>query len=330
MAPRVTVVVPARDEAAHIERCVRSIRAQDIDGGLELLVVDGLSTDATAELARRAGAAVLVNPARTIPAALNVGLRHARGDVIVRFDAHAEMPPGYVSACVDALEAERAGNVGGWRFTRGAGPWGHAVGRALASPFGVGNSRIWRAPAAGERRRDVDTVPLGCFRAEALRRVGGWNERLLTNEDFDLNHRLRVVGERIVFDPTIWSVYHPRETLGEVACQYWRYGRWKAEMLRAAPASIRPRQLAPPGLALAAVAAVLPSPLSRPARGAVAAYVLLLSSASRRRGGWRVGVVLATMHVCWAGGLAEGVARTTPEAISALAAGARRRLRRSS
>src|SRR3954471_18849196 len=95
-APRVSVVVPARDEAAHIEACVRSILAQEVEGGLEVVVVDGRSSDDTAAIARAAGATVVDNPDRVIPAALNRGLAAARGEVVVRFDAHAEMPPGYV------------------------------------------------------------------------------------------------------------------------------------------------------------------------------------------------------------------------------------------
>jgi succinoglycan biosynthesis protein ExoA len=307
----VTVIVPARDEAAHIEACVSSIVRQRVEGGLELLVVDGRSGDATAELARRAGATVLDNPRRTIPAALNLGLADARGEIVVRFDAHAAMPDGYVAACVAALEGEAgAANVGGWRDVLAVGPWGRALGLALASPLGVGNRRIWRRPGPGESRRDVDTVPLGCFRADALRRAGGWDERLLANEDFDLNHRLRRSGGRVVFDPAIGSVYRPRESLREIAAQYVRYGRWKGAVLAAAPGSLRGRQLAPPALALTALAAVLPSPLARPARVGLLAYAAALAAESRRvGGGWRLPVVLAAMHLSWGAGLCAGLAR---------------------
>ena len=170
--------------------------------------------------------------------------------MIVRFDAHAEMPETYLAACVRTLENEDgAANVGGWRTVRAEGRWGQALALALASRFGVGNARIWRSPRPGDGRRDVDTVPLGCFWAETLRRAGGWDEGLLANEDFDLNHRLRRGGGRVVFDPEIRSVYRPRESLGEIAAQYRRYGRWKAAMLAGAPGSVRPRQLVPPALA---------------------------------------------------------------------------------
>jgi hypothetical protein len=306
----VTVIVPARDEAAHIEACVASILRQEVEGGLEVLVVDGRSCDATAELARRAGATVLDNEARTIPAALNRGLAEARGEIVVRFDAHAAMAAGYMAACVTALEEEGAANVGGWREVLGVGRWGRALGLALASPLGVGHARIWRQPGPGESRRDVDTVPLGCFRADTLRRSGGWDERLLANEDFDLNHRLRRAGGRIVFDPAIRSVYRPRESLGEIAAQYLRYGHWKAAMLAEAPGSVRLRQLVPPALVLTVASAAVPGPLARPARAGVALYAALLAVESlRTRGGWRLPVVLATMHLSWGAGLLGGLAR---------------------
>lgn len=308
--PRVSVVIPARDEAAHIEACVRSVIAQEVEGGLEVVVADALSDDGTAELARAAGAVVVANPERLTPCGLNHALAAARGEVVVRFDAHAEMPPGYVAACLRALDEEPGvANVGGWREVRSDGPWGRATGAALASRFGVGNPRIWRRPAAGAPRVDVDTVPLGCWPAELLRGLGGWNESFVRNQDFELNHRLRRAGHRIVFDPAIWSVYRPRESPEAVARQYWDYGRFKARMLAADPGSLRPRQLAPVGLLAALGGSLLPGRAGRLARTGTGAYALLLAGvAARGGGGWRTAPVLATMHLSWGLGLVRGVA----------------------
>jgi hypothetical protein len=156
----------------------------------------------------------------------------------------------------------------------------------------------------------VDTVPLGCFRRETLVRVGGWSESLDANEDYELNERLRRSGGRVVFDPAIRSVYRPRESFAEVARQYWRYGRWKAAMLRRAPSSVRPRQLAPPALLLVVGAALVPSRVAGPARAGLSLYALaVLASATRAGGGWRTPIVLTTMHLCWGLGLLAGLAR---------------------
>jgi succinoglycan biosynthesis protein ExoA len=309
--PRVSVIVPARDEAAHISACVRSIVAQDVPDGLEVIVADGRSTDATAELARSAGAVVVDNPLQTTPAGLNAALAAARGEVIVRFDAHAEMPPGYVAACVRALEEEAGAlSVGGWVQIDGAGPWGRALGAALASRVGTGNPRPRRQPRSGDGRVDVDGFAFGAWRAEVLREHGGWDERFLRNQDFELSHRLRRAGGRVVFDPAIWSTYRPRESFRRIARQYWDYGRFKALAFTSAPQSIRPRQLAPLALLATAAAALTRARLARPARAALGAYAVALGVATARsRGGWRTLPVLATIHAAWGGGLVVGLLR---------------------
>jgi succinoglycan biosynthesis protein ExoA len=308
--PRVSVIVPARNEAANVDACVRSILAQQVPGGMEVIVADGRSADATARLARAAGATVVENPQGITPAGLNAALAAAGGEVIVRFDAHAEMPPGYIAACLSALvEESGAVGVGGWSKIEPRGPWGRATAAALASRFGVGNPRLRRPPRSGEGRADVETFAFGCWPAEALRAIGGWDERFLRNQDFELNYRLRRSGGRIVFDPAIWFVYRPRESLGAIVRQYWDYGRFKALMIATAPSSLRPRQLAPIALVATAATAALPIPLARPARAAMAAYGGLLAAVTvRSRGGWRTAPVLATMHATWGTGLLFGLA----------------------
>jgi len=308
--PRVSVIVPARNEEETIEACVRSILEQQVDGGVELLVADGSSTDRTAALARAAGATVVPNPRGITPAGLNAALKRARGDVVVRFDAHAEMPPGYVQACVDALARERGPVcVGGWRRVEARGPWGRAVAAALASRFGVGNPRLWRPPRPGETPTEVETVALGSWPTEELRAVGGWNDDFVRNQDFELNHRLRRTGGRVVFEPRIWSLYRPRESFAAIVRQYWDYGRFKALMLARDPSSLQARQLAPLGLltTLAATAAPKARPLAAPA---VASYAAMLTVvAARSREGWRTAATLAAMHLTWGAGLVAGFAQ---------------------
>jgi succinoglycan biosynthesis protein ExoA len=310
--PRVSVIVPARNEEASIETCLRSILDQHVDGGLEVVIADGCSADRTAALARAAGATVVPNPDGVTPAGLNAALARVRGEVVVRFDAHAEMPPGYIEACLTALEGETGpACVGGWRRVAGRGPWGRAVGAALASRFGVGNARLWRQPRPGEGRAEVETVALGCWSAEQLRAAGGWNEHFVRNQDFELNHRLRRAGGRVVFDPMIWSVYRPRESPSAIARQYWDYGRYKALMLAEEPSSLQPRQLAPVCLLGTIAATVVPR--ATPTAGRVLlCYAAALAAVSARSGaGWRTAVTIATMHVAWGAGLVAGLAQLT-------------------
>ena len=310
MPPAVSVIIPARNEAQHIERCLRSVMAQELAEEFEVIVADS-STDGTATLAQQLGARVVENPDGITPAALNRALARARAEIVVRFDAHAEMPPGYLATCLLALtEEEGVVNVGGWRSAVGDGAWGRAAGAALSSRFGVGNARIWRRPATSETRRDVDTVPLGCWRTITLRNAGGWNEKFVRNQDFELNYRLRAAGGRVVFDPRIWSIYHPRESLAAIVRQYWDYGKFKAMMLASEPRSLRPRQLAPLGLVGAVAAATIPSPIAPLARASVAAYGIILAGVTAKsHAGWRTAVVLSSMHIVWAVGLVVGFAR---------------------
>jgi succinoglycan biosynthesis protein ExoA len=311
MGPRVSVIVPARNEAANIQECVRSILAQRLDGGIEVIVADGNSSDETVQLARMAGAAVVENQRGNTPAGLNAALAVARGAIIIRFDGHGRMPPGYVEASVLALEQEvGAAGVGGWVQVEPSGPWGRAIGAALVSQFGIGNARLWKRPKPGQARLDVDSVPLGCWPAERIRIVGGWDERFLRNQDFELNYRLRRGGGRIVFDPAIWFFYRPRESLRAIARQYWDYGRFKALTLVTAPRSLRPRQTAPVILLATATTAVLPVNLARAARRAMVAYFLVLGGVTvKSRGGWRTMVVLGTIHGVWGAGLLIGLAQ---------------------
>ncbi len=304
------MIIPARNEAPYIEDCIRSVLAQSPAEALEVVVSDGMSDDATVELARDAGAVVVENPSMTAPAGLNAALAVARGDVIVRFDAHAEMPPGYIEASLRVLDDEQgAVNVGGWRTIRPDGPWGRALSVALRSRFGVGNPRLWRPPRRRESRCDVETVPLGCFRRATLENIGGWNEAVARNEDYELNYRLRSRGGRVVFDPAIWSIYKPRETIGAIARQYVGYGRVKARVMTEAPSSIRARQLAP--FALMATVAVAFSPSGRArvvGQSLLGAYALGVTSvALRSPEPWRTAAVLVTMHGAWGAGVVAGL-----------------------
>lgn len=309
MTPRVSVIVPVRNEAEHIATCLRSILEQRLDAEIEVIVADGCSADGTAEIARSLGATVVDNPARTTPAALNAALAAARGEIVVRFDAHAEMPAGYLRACVDAVqeEADVAG-VGGWSLVRARGPWGRALGAALASGFATGNPRLWRTPREHHCRVELDTFSFGCWPAEELRAAGGWDERFVRNQDFELNYRLRKRGGRILFDPNIWFVYRPRESLAAIARQYWDYGRFKALLVADEPLALRPRQLAPIALLLTAATASLPVVLAPAARRALGLYGLALGLvAAKGGGGVRTAPVLATIHLAWGAGLVRGL-----------------------
>ena len=221
----VTVVLPTRDEQGHLRDCLSSLLAQDYAGELEILVVDGRSSDATRAIARAAGIRVVDNPGITAAAAMNRGIAVAGADIIVRADAHALYDRDYVRRCVDLLATNEYAVVGGPMRAVGVTRFGRAVAAVTSSPVGVGPGRFHYAT----ERQDVDTVYLGAFRREVVEAAGGYDETSLqwAAEDHELNLRIRARGGRIVVDPAIRSWYFPRETPRALAHQYFNYGRGK-------------------------------------------------------------------------------------------------------
>lgn len=271
-----------RNEEAYIDACLASLRAQDYHGTMELLVLDGASTDRSpAIVAELAGGDVrirlLPNPQRTQAAAMNLGIRQATGEIIVRADAHATYGPAYVSTCVDHLVAGRADTVGGLQRGVGATPFSRALAVALQTPLGAGGAayRLASEPCY------TDTVWLGAWYRQTLVELGGFNEALIANEDYELNCRLRERGGRVLLDPSLESTYYPRTNPGRLWRQYFRYGMAKVRMLHDHPRSLLPRQAIPPLFVLALLigAALVPiTPL--PLLGLAGSYLLIVLFAS--------------------------------------------------
>lgn len=231
MSVSVSVVLPTLNERAFITDCLDSIVAQDYPGLLEVLVVDGGSVDGTAAIVERFGDPVrlVANPRVTAAAAMNIGVAEAKGEVIVRADAHSHYAPDYVRRCVEVLEDTGAANVGGRMDPIGTTRFGRAIAAVMMSRMGVGPGRYRMATS----RETVDTVYLGCWRRETFERFGGFDEAGIqwAAEDHELNMRMRQGGETIVLDPAIRSWYYPRETPRRLIRQYANYGKGKASTL---------------------------------------------------------------------------------------------------
>lgn len=255
-----SVVIPARNEAIDIEACLAAVLAQDWPlGSLEVLVVDGSSTDETADLARCrlvgsrvARGEVIDNPVATTPSNLNIGLTAAKGSFVCRVDARSLIPTGYVRRCVEVLSTRPEVAVTGGRqvaVASSSDAKSKGIARGLNNRYTMGMSRYRRGADSGQS----DTVYLGFFRADHLRAVGGWDERLTTNQDFDLNRRVAARGI-VWFDASLEVGYIPRSTFGALFDQYRRFGAAKVAYWRMTGDRPRPRQWVAMGTIPVAVA----------------------------------------------------------------------------
>jgi glycosyltransferase involved in cell wall biosynthesis len=322
--PFVSVIIPCRNEEAFIDRCLTSVRSGDFPRDrMEVLVVDGMSDDRTREIVERRaaeddGIALLDNPGRIAPTALNIGIRRAKGDIIVRVDAHALYGRDYISKLVDWLTRSGADNVGGVWLTRPANatPRARAIAIGLAHPFGVGNAHF----RIGVREpRWVDTVPFGCYRREVFDRIGLFDEDLVRNQDDEFNARLIRRGGRILLVPEIVAEYFARESMVKLWRTYFQYGYFKPLAARKIGAVMTIRQLIPAlfvttvsaGASLAALFAPLRPPFAA-VIGTYAAADLACAAFAGRRQGIRcvlwLAVVFPVLHVAYGLGFLKGLA----------------------
>ncbi len=262
--PFVSVIVPVRNEAGYIGRCIQALAAQDYPRDrYEVIVLDGGSRDSTESETQHTAEAVGLtvfyapNPKRTAATGFNLGLTLAHGEIIVKVDGRTRVAPGFLAANVKALQQSGADAVGGAIETRGYGKIGRAIALAMSSPFGSGDS-MFRAPA-----RWTDSVPYAAYRREVFDRIGALAEDVDRGEDDEFNYRLRQTGGRILLSPDISSTYYCRETYEEIARQYWSHGLAQAKVLQRHPDRLRPRHLVPSAFVAMLAAGALLSALDR-------------------------------------------------------------------
>ena len=320
MQPKVSIIVPCYNEQSTICLLLEALREQTFPRAeMEVIISDGGSKDGT----REAIAAfqkdfpdltvrVMDNALRSIPSALNNAIEASRGEFIIRLDAHSKPYPDYVMNCLNAHADGRGENIGGvWEIRPGAKGWiAESIAVSAAHPLGVGDALYRHASRAIE----VDTVPFGSFRRMLIEKIGGFDETLHANEDYEFNARVRTSGGRVWLDPSIRSIYFARSTFGELARQYWRYGYWKWLMLRRYPKTLRWRQALPP-LFVASLLGLSLISFFQPLAGWVLAGELLcyfivlivagLQAAVRQRKPYlllSLPMAISVMHFAWGSG----------------------------
>ena len=225
---QISVIIPTYNEEKFIADCLKSVYAQDYPKDkIEVIVVDGHSTDKTAEIVREEFPDVILldNPSKIVPISMNIGIKKSKGDYIIRLDAHAEYPSNYFSMLIENALKFNADNLGGICITETKSntlkSW--AIKKALSHKFGVGNS-VFRVGAT--KPQVVDTVPFGCFRRDVFERFGSYDERLQRNQDIEFNKRIKRGGGKIILVPEITSTYFARDTFSSFFKNNYNNGYW--------------------------------------------------------------------------------------------------------
>ncbi len=263
----ISVVVPIYNEAKYIEACARSIAAQDYPkDDLEVIFVDGMSNDGTREIL--AGLMqeypwmrMEDNPQQIVPPAMNIGIHAAKGDTIVRMDAHAAFPANYLTELVKQQAALHADNVGGVcrALPANDSPICKSIAAALSSSFGMGNSYF---RIGTDEIRPVDTVPFGCFHRTLFDKIGYFDEQLIRNQDDEFNGRIIKHGGRIYLLPHLVIDYYTRDSIQKVWSMFYQYGLFKPLVNRKLGGPATTRQFAPAFFVLALFFGILLAPWS--------------------------------------------------------------------
>ena len=242
-----SVIVPIYQEEKYISKCIDSMLSQDYPkDDLEIILVDGMSKDRTRErvatyTAKYPFIRLIDNPERIAPCAMNRGIKEAKGDVIMRLDAHVYYPKNYFSLLVEKLnELPGAENVGALCNTLPVNDsiTAQSIAAVLSSSFGMGNSHF---RVGADKEMEVDTVPFGCFHRSIFDKVGLYDEELVRNQDDELNARIIKSGGKIYLIPQLMCEYYARDTAKKVFKMFYQYGVFKPLVNKklGSPATVR-------------------------------------------------------------------------------------------
>jgi glycosyltransferase involved in cell wall biosynthesis len=310
--------MPVLNEEAHLRSAVASIFEQQglVEGQVEVILALGPSKDKTNEIAQALSkeypVQLVQNPTGKTPAGLNLAIAKAKHDVVIRVDAHSVLSPDYSINAVKILSETGAGNVGGLMKAEGVTPFQKAVAWAYGSRFGVGGG----AYHVGGKAGPSDSVYLGAFRRDVLTKLGGFDEKMIRGQDWELNLRIRESGELVWFDPRLVVTYFPRSTWRKLTKQFFETGAWRALLTKSHPNKANLRYFAPQALVLASLVGLLLSifgfvevigllPLMS------YALAVILISLTAKELSWKAKlsliITLPTMHFSWGTGFLAGL-----------------------
>ncbi len=268
--PFVSALLVTRNEQAYIEKAMMSLIDQTYPKDkYEIVIIDGESTDDTLKIVKRLidryktntfDIRVINNPKHILASGWNLGIRDAKGEYVVRIDAHAEAAKDFIEKNVETmLKASDAVCVGGKLTTKSLEGDDDTISKVLSSPFGVGNSSFRVSDEAGY----ADTAVYGLYRKDIFEQVGYFNEKYVRNQDIELHARIRAAGGRFYFDPQINCVYYSRNTVKKMVRQAFGNGKWNMVLLKNQNSALRLRHLVPFAFVLFLTAATVLGFLSK-------------------------------------------------------------------
>jgi glycosyltransferase involved in cell wall biosynthesis len=302
----VSVILPILNEERDLNQCITAILQQDYPADIEIILALGPSIDKTTIIAEKLSAAdkrikLVNNPSGQTASGLNLAIKMSSYEILCRIDGHSEISSTYIKTAVEIMNNQGAVNVGGLMFADGNKGLQRTIAQAMRSKLGVGSSKFHTGGSAGES----ETVYLGTFKKSAVIAAGGFDERYIRAQDWELNHRLRKNGGLIWFDPRLVVTYRPRNTFRKLAKQYFQYGRWRRVITRQHQNTVNFRYLAPPIAVLVILLSIFFAVLIDP----VFITPIFIYFASLVVGGIFIGkkitdkllmpLVLATMHISW-------------------------------
>ena len=245
--PPVSVILPILNEERDLSNCISAILQQDYPSNIEVILALGPSKDKTSQIAEKLSELdprikLVKNPTGQTAAGLNLAIKASSYEIICRIDGHSEISNNYVKTAVEILQQKNAVNVGGLMHADSNTGLQRVIAQAMRSKLGVGSSKFHTGGSAGES----DTVYLGTYKKSAVIAAGGFDERYIRAQDWELNYRLRKNSGVIWFDPRLQVTYRPRSTFTKLARQYFQYGRWRRVISRQHKNTVNFRYLAPP------------------------------------------------------------------------------------
>jgi glycosyltransferase involved in cell wall biosynthesis len=307
MTTFVSVIMPVLNEEGHLQAAVHSVLEQGFEG--ELLLALGPSTDKTNEIAKRLAKSdqrirLVPNPRGLTTVGMNLAIRQAKHDYIVRIDAHSEPGKNYIAKSIQLLDELGADLIGGIMSAKGKTLFQRSVAWAYNSPFGLGGASYHVGGKAGE----AESAYLGVFRKAALERVGGYDESIIRGEDWELAQRIKSTGGLVWFSPELRVTYWPRSNWSGLVKQFYSTGVWRGDLTKRDLAGASKRYFVPPALVISLLVGNLLATLGfaigwAPMLAYVSAIVMIGTFAARLA---PVPLVLATMHISWGVGFLMG------------------------